>query len=39
MDEIINNFHDLDQIPVFQTQIDEYSRQVGCASDEYWPCL
>ena len=22
MDEIINNFHDLDQIPVFQTQID-----------------
>ena len=22
MDEIINDFHDLDQIPVFQTQID-----------------
>lgn len=40
MDEIINDFHDLDQIPVFQTQIDpeddEYSRQVGSASDEYW---
>lgn len=22
MDEIINDFHDLNQIPVFQTQID-----------------
>ena len=40
MDEIINDFHDLDQIPVFQTQIDpEMMNTADSASDEYWPCL